>query len=442
MDHQYVLKSLQAELDAAQILFKRQQSGEGIQHGVDEGIIAKIKDLPFCQEVWFVNLDMGQEYWKVSVFEESTFQSLAVVCKLIAPKDNQTPTVHELVTEAVSQAVLACQTKPSSISFETEKTRLQCHAALRKCLLTQRTAVCQDRLRMCQLREVESDGKRKALKFLVRVDPDKSQSLSELVDLSLKLKPSYVTEKAVSLGKWNPPRDSLIPKDWFCRAPAYKGEPLIMLLGWRTNLRLAVLRADPGQLERIVNAHDANDIRKACEHFTLLSKACERGIFEIVKILVDKAGCNINRSGSVSVGVKTEQLVSISPLCIAACWGWKDIVQFLLDRGASTSSSSTGHMPLDFAALQGHVDIVSLLLEQFTDDFSHLSRIMDGVIHAQNSTNSHYDALPFRRTVKLLLSEKPHHGSDQSYFLSCIDLLKESHTHYPGTDFLQKLIVS
>ena len=95
------------------------------------------------------------------------------------------------------------------------------------------------------------------------------------------------------------------------------------------------------------NAEIINDVTP---YGTMLSVACRKGKYEIVKYLIEK-GCDVNLGGGLEA----------SPLVEASLRGYSEIVELLLANGAELDVSSFEANPL-FAAISNAQDEIAIKL--------------------------------------------------------------------------------
>ena len=107
----------------------------------------------------------------------------------------------------------------------------------------------------------------------------------------------------------------------------------------------------------------------------LLSFAVLRGGVEIVELLVD-AGANPDTAVPVpqdqEEGLRTvfgsdTEVVSATPLSVAAMMGRFEAAEFLLKEGADPNVVTSSGTPVGMAATRGHDDVVKLLIESGGD---------------------------------------------------------------------------
>lgn len=114
-----------------------------------------------------------------------------------------------------------------------------------------------------------------------------------------------------------------------------------------------------GNLERLeaLFAEDAKRLSMMTTFGTWLHVACSFGQLEVVKYLVDH-GADVNARGGIEGG---------APIDAAASDGHVDIVTFLLQRGAVMDTSEPDRNPLFGAIYGGHVDVAKALIEAGID---------------------------------------------------------------------------
>ncbi len=93
-----------------------------------------------------------------------------------------------------------------------------------------------------------------------------------------------------------------------------------------------------------------NLINDVTPYGTMLSVACRKGKYEIVKYLIEK-GCDVNLGGGLEA----------SPLVEASLRGYSEIVELLLANGAELDVSSFEANPL-FAAISNAQDKIAIKL--------------------------------------------------------------------------------
>ena len=87
---------------------------------------------------------------------------------------------------------------------------------------------------------------------------------------------------------------------------------------------------------------------------TALCCACRAGKVEVVKVLVEEGGADVNRVG------KDER----TPVFLASIWGREDVVRVLLELGANVGiPDAWGGVPEDLARMRGHVGVVEAFEE-------------------------------------------------------------------------------
>ena len=84
------------------------------------------------------------------------------------------------------------------------------------------------------------------------------------------------------------------------------------------------------------------DIYKCdCEGVSFLDEAIVTGNLELVRMLIEEKGMDVN---------KTVRKSGFTPLMQAACYGYTDIVQFLLDKGADIEARDNADLDvIDYA---------------------------------------------------------------------------------------------
>ncbi len=109
------------------------------------------------------------------------------------------------------------------------------------------------------------------------------------------------------------------------------------------------------QLKKITNAALNLDNRQCKRNITALFIACQSGLLEQVRMIIEKNG---------AISINTPNVAGITPLWIACQNGHFEIVQYLLANGAEESVSipNREQTPLFIACSKGHYDIVLLLL--------------------------------------------------------------------------------
>jgi len=125
------------------------------------------------------------------------------------------------------------------------------------------------------------------------------------------------------------------------------------------------------------------------QELTKLHMACRKGDKDVVKFLISK-GAEVDRKNSSGQ----------TPLWLAANYGHREIVELLINKGADikeVSSKRSGHNPLYIAARNGHREIVELLINKGADVNS---RTRDGSTPLHIATlNGHIE------TAKLLVEK-------------------------------------
>ena len=89
-----------------------------------------------------------------------------------------------------------------------------------------------------------------------------------------------------------------------------------------------------------------------------LHVAASFGKLDIVRLLVEQYGLDVNRQGGTSHS---------SPLHRAACDGQFEVVRYLLDKGATCDLTEPERNPLFGAILSGNIDIGKLLIAHGID---------------------------------------------------------------------------
>ena len=112
----------------------------------------------------------------------------------------------------------------------------------------------------------------------------------------------------------------------------------------------AIKRDDPGAVQKILaRGFDPNTTDPDGQHGLYL--ALQEPSLKAAQVLIDWRGTNFNR-----LNAKGE-----SPLMIAALSGLQSLAETLIQKGADVNK--TGWTPLHYAATNGHVKMISLLLE-------------------------------------------------------------------------------
>eukprot|EP00035_Acanthoeca_spectabilis_P000982 m.76680 g.76680 ORF g.76680 m.76680 type:complete len:983 (-) comp10547_c0_seq2:50-2998(-) len=184
--------------------------------------------------------------------------------------------------------------------------------------------------------------------------------------------------------------------------------------GVKYNAKSPLFEACSRGLLEVVRALVGHGVRVASE-LEALGKAASNGYTEIVELLIAHGGSlGIGLLGS-SFGGYTDIVKSLvlknakpgkSPLALAAEHGHVDVVNFLLDQGATVNVPSPGQPPLYLAARKNHVQIVKLLIARNAD--VNVPFAMRGVslLCPSGSTALHAAASSGHRDmVKLLLSQ-------------------------------------
>lgn len=122
-----------------------------------------------------------------------------------------------------------------------------------------------------------------------------------------------------------------------------------------TPLNIASSQKKDSTVELLINR--GADVNSSCQGTVPLAKACQKGHYEIVQLLLHK-GANINLCGEDGA----------SPLYIACENGHKNIVQFLLETGAMINlCKNNGASPLLIACQNGQESTVEHLLKNGAD---------------------------------------------------------------------------
>ncbi len=99
--------------------------------------------------------------------------------------------------------------------------------------------------------------------------------------------------------------------------------------------------------------------------------AAETGNLEILELLLERGGSALLDETAIWWMVTDRESIDCegTPLYRACRAGIKDVVEFLLDRGADgTSTDKVGRSCLDVAKVGGHQDVVKLLEERGIKD--------------------------------------------------------------------------
>ena len=96
--------------------------------------------------------------------------------------------------------------------------------------------------------------------------------------------------------------------------------------------------------------------------FTLLGLSCWNGRKEVVEYIVDKCPASVEQTGTVTIYGK--RVEGATPLWFATVQGHLDIVKMLVKRGANVNSkTNTNSTALQAACYHGHYEIVKYLVE-------------------------------------------------------------------------------
>jgi hypothetical protein len=269
------------------------------------------------------------------------------------------------------------------------------------------------------LQDIGYCAKRRALNRLVNMDPENPKPLKYLVEVALKedTEVGYVSEKTIPLKKWRPPRNCKIPLKWFACPPPRKSREYDVndLLGWRTNFYRAFSRVDLQKMTEIAAQQPVEDVRMFCECFLLLTKACERGLVDVARLLVDSCGCHVEGVQNRDVPASWRPIQAalgdtdnnFTPLHVAVYWGRYELVKLLLARGASVTACDSEHKmtALMIAANQGQSDVVDILC-QANSDIGVRDKVgedalgLADVVCQEKRTTA--ESRPFRRTLEIL----------------------------------------
>eukprot|EP00551_Chaetoceros_affinis_P012843 CAMPEP_0203671124 /NCGR_PEP_ID=MMETSP0090-20130426/7007_1 /ASSEMBLY_ACC=CAM_ASM_001088 /TAXON_ID=426623 /ORGANISM="Chaetoceros affinis, Strain CCMP159" /LENGTH=549 /DNA_ID=CAMNT_0050536135 /DNA_START=289 /DNA_END=1935 /DNA_ORIENTATION=+ len=186
----------------------------------------------------------------------------------------------------------------------------------------------------------------------------------------------YVSETREDLQGWVPPK-LFAPSHWFVKKPqANLPFRPTELYGWRTNLRRAIEKADESKVIEITNAHSSEEVREFCEISILLQLMAAEGLKESCRLLIDY--CSVSVEGVQGPNIKDEwweymkvsddstSTESTTPLLAAACEGYYEVCELLLDRGADVNAvmKEKKKNALHLAAGMGHKDVVKLLCKR------------------------------------------------------------------------------
>lgn len=448
----YVTKSLQAELDEAQKLLIQSNVCQGTTAVEGESLsrtnankIEQIKQLPQGESIWFIHSEIGTEYWRATCFlvycqkrgreeqeiEHKLATTLSVECQLLPSNERSTDTMYDLILGAIlssSNTTGKDHTleRPAKVLFESETIRLQLQQTLRKMGISDAGIAGKELLASAaSFQDVGHTVKKKALNLLLNMDPADPQPLGALVAASVesdRKSGEYVTEERKPMRKWKPPRNCKIPLSWFASPPPPNSSDndAQELLGWRTNFRRAFSTVDIPKMKEIIAERPHKEVRMLCECLMLMNKACEKGLVDVVRLLLDHCGCHIEGIQNQGIPASWRPIRSalgdtesdFTPLLVAVYWGRAGVVRLLLERGASLTArdSARGMTALLWAAHRGHYDIVELLCQQANDADSMSSRNnlgQDALALADESRQQQRTAAqarPFRRTLAILRS--------------------------------------
>ncbi len=162
-------------------------------------------------------------------------------------------------------------------------------------------------------------------------------------------------------------------------------------------IRAAVREGDTERFGKLIR-EDKKRLAMMTPFGTWLQVAASFGKLDIVKMLVEEMGVDLNaRGGSVYDG---------GPLYVAASEGHTDVARYLLDHKAELDVSEPTRNPLFAAIYAGHADIARLLLDAGIDT---------GVRYSGSSMEN-TDALAFAREhgkeeiEKLLVADRARRG--------------------------------
>jgi ankyrin repeat protein len=104
-------------------------------------------------------------------------------------------------------------------------------------------------------------------------------------------------------------------------------------------------------------------------NYSYLHLAAMKNYVEIAKVLIDE-GAAINATTIIDT-------MRYTPLDLAVTQGYVAAVQLLLENGANPTLTKDGLETLHWAAEQGHLEIVKLLLENYLENYAEFINIMD-----------------------------------------------------------------